>query len=151
METIKKFVTVAEMARMLGLSRSRFYQLVGTTFPFPIYDVKTRRPYFNEELQQACLDVRRRNCGVDGKPVFFYCRGGGSSSAKKKPKAAKPNQYADLIDGLQALGLTTTAEQVAVSMRFLYPAGVGAATENDVLRTVFLHLKRQNRGDNVGR
>ena len=29
----KAVVSVAEMARMVGLSRARFYQLVGTTFP----------------------------------------------------------------------------------------------------------------------
>ena len=38
----KSAVSVAEMARMVGLSRSRFYQLVGTAFPHPLYDVATR-------------------------------------------------------------------------------------------------------------
>ena len=31
----KAAVSVAEMAQMVGLSRARFYQLVGTTFPSP--------------------------------------------------------------------------------------------------------------------
>ena len=31
----KAAVSVAEMARMVGLSRSRFYQLIGTAFPQP--------------------------------------------------------------------------------------------------------------------
>lgn len=142
-----RIVSVAEMARMVGLSRSRFYQLVGTTFPFPLYDVATRRPFYDEELQQVCLDVRRRNVGIDGKPMFFHCRGGNAPMPKRTPKTAKPNQYVDLREGLEALGLTATVEQVAVSMRFLYPNGVGFATEDDVLRTVFLHLKRQITGN----
>ena len=32
---IKAAVSVAEMARMVGLSRARFYQLVGSAFPHP--------------------------------------------------------------------------------------------------------------------
>ena len=148
MET-KNVVSVAEMARMVGLSRSRFYQLVGTTFPVPLYDVATHRPFYDESMQQICIDVRRRNCGVDGKPVFFYCRGANAPLPKRKPKPAKSSQYVDLIDGLQALGLATTAERVAEAMHFLYPKGAGATSESEVLRSVFLHIKRQNTADNV--
>ena len=68
----KSVVSVAEMARMVGLSRGRFYQLVGTAFPWPVYDIKTRRPYYDAEGQSRCLDVRKRNCGIDGRPVLFY-------------------------------------------------------------------------------
>ena len=70
----KKAVTVAEMAKMVGLSRARFYQLVGTSFPFPIYDLATRRPFYPVALQEICLDVRRQNCGIDGKPILFHRR-----------------------------------------------------------------------------
>ena len=83
----KVAVTVAEMARMVGLSRARFYQLLGSAFPLPVYDVSTRRPYFVEEMQRVCLEVRRRNCGIDGKPILFYCRRVPiSASAKRSPK-----------------------------------------------------------------
>jgi len=143
MDSTERIVNVAEMARAVGLSRSRFYQLVGTKFPFPLYDVATHRPFFNEELQRVCLEVRRRNVGIDNLPIFFHCRGANKPLPKRKPKVAKPNQYADLIDGLNALGLMATADQVGDAVRFLYPNGVGAATENDVLRSVFLHIKRQ--------
>ena len=146
MET-ERIVSVAEMSRMVGLSRSRFYQLVGTTFPYPLYDVGTHRPFFNEELQQVCMDVRRRNVGINGKPIFFHCRGGNAPLPKRKAKTTKPNQYVDLREGLEALGLAATADQVAVSMRFLYPNGVGVATEDDVLRTVYHHIKRQVTGN----
>ena len=58
----------------VGLSRQRFYQLIGTTFPYPVYDLKSRRPFYTAELQAMILEVRRRNCGIDGKPVLFYAR-----------------------------------------------------------------------------
>ena len=67
----KTVVTVAEMARMVGLSRARFYQLIGSCFPWPLYGVSTKRPFYDENLQRMCLDVRRRNCGIDGKPILF--------------------------------------------------------------------------------
>jgi hypothetical protein len=57
----KTVVSVAEMARMVGLSRARFYQLVGEgIFPSPLYSVHTRRPFFSEEMQAICLEVRRQ-------------------------------------------------------------------------------------------
>ena len=65
---------------MVGLSRARFYQLIGSAFPFPLYQIVTRRPFFDEDLQQVCLEVRRKNCGIDGKPIMFYARRGGSES-----------------------------------------------------------------------
>ena len=111
----KKVVSVAEMARKVGLSRARFYQLVAEEiFPSPLYDVATRRPFFNEEMQQLCMEVRRRNCGVNGKPILFYSARhplGSQPRPVKKPKAEpkQKNQYADLLDGLRSLGLEVTA------------------------------------------
>jgi hypothetical protein len=150
----KAAVTVAEMARMVGLSRSRFYQLIGSAFPHPIYDVTTRRPVYTEPMQEVCLEVRRRNCGIDGKPVLFYARRLGSAPAKPKPPKpkleAKGKDVSALVDGLNALGLTTvTGAQVQNVTEQLYPNGTEGIDPREVLRAVFLHLKRQNSGDNV--
>src|SRR5690242_18870981 len=82
----KAIVTVAEMARMVGLGRARFYQLQGTAFPWPVYDIRTKRPIYLEEQQRVCLEVRRRNCGVDGRPILFYARRPSSDpSPAKRP------------------------------------------------------------------
>ena len=72
-EMWKAAVTVTEMARMVGLSRARFYQLVNEgVFPPPVYCVRTRRPIYVEDLQKVCLEVRQRHCGVNGRLVLFY-------------------------------------------------------------------------------
>ena len=92
-DQFKAAVTVAEMARMCSLSRARFYQLIGTAFPYPIYSVATKRPFFNEEAQKLCLEVRRRNCGVDGRPILFYARQHLTPTPKRKP-VAKPKAQA---------------------------------------------------------
>ena len=146
----KSIVTVAEMARMVGLSRARFYQLIGSAFPHPAYDIETRRPHFTEEQQQVCLEVRRRNCGVDGKPVMFYARrwsGAPTTTTKRKPKTTttKTAMYADLVDAVRGLGLTTaTTAQVAETITKLFPMGTTNTDQGEIIRAVFVHLKRRD-------
>jgi hypothetical protein len=149
----KAVVSVAEMARMCGLSRARFYQLVNEgVFPAPLYRVETRRPFFTQEMQETCLDVRRRNCGVNGKPVLFYARRLGTPMTKVKTTPPKhSDKHADLIEGLRALGLTTvTFAQVEAALQQTFPNGKSGVDDEAVLRRVFLHLKRQDSSDNVG-
>ena len=156
-EPTKAVVTVAEMARMVGLSRARFYQLLGTTFPWPVYDVSTRRPIYVEEQQRICLEVRRRNCGIDGKPVLFYARRNGtplptSKPRTQKPKAKRDDEFAPLAAALKSLGLAgvSTADlRSAVSATF--PNGISGIDGGQVIRAVFLHFKRRDSGDKVGR
>ena len=153
----KTVVSVAEMARMVGLSRARFYQLVGEgIFPSPLYSVHTRRPFFSAEMQEVCMDVRKRNCGVNGKPILFYSARhplGQQPKPVKKPKSEpkQKNEYADLLDGLWSLGLDVTAAQVEPVVKELFPAGIQNLDCGEVIRGVFLRLKRQNSTDKVGR
>jgi hypothetical protein len=153
----KAIVTVTEMARMVGLSRARFYQLIGSAFPWPIYDISTRRPHFTEEMQAVCLEVRRRNCGVDGKPVMFYARRWSSPSKvvsprpTKLPSTPKVDNYAELVDAVRSLGLMTTSAQVSEAVKELFPMGTASLDQGEVIRSVFVHLKRRNTRDSVGR
>src|SRR5580704_8303355 len=143
----KAVVSVAEMARMCGLSRARFYQLVHEgIFPPPLYRVETRRPFFTQEMQETCLDVRRRNCGINGRPVLFYARRLGTPISKAKATPPKiSHKHADLIEGLRALGLTfVNSAQVEAAIQKCFSSGRPAVDDETVLRTVFLHLKRQN-------
>ena len=154
----KAAMSVSEMAREVGLSRARFYGLIGKTFPPPVYDLGTRRPYYTEELQQVCLDVRRRNCGVDGHPVLFYSRRTAPAPVSPKRRklvparpAATKSKHAEIVESVRTLGLTTaTAAQIDSVVRVLFPAGTADAEHGEIVRAVFVHLMRQNRGDNVG-
>lgn len=134
----KEAVSVAEMSRMVGLSRARFYQLIGSAFPHPVYNVATRRPYFDEEAQRVCLEVRRRNCGIDGKPVMFYCRHAPQATPRKR-HFQNPNT--ELIDGLKSLGLAVTWPQAEAAIKALYPRGTDGVDPGQLVRTVFIHLK----------
>ncbi len=143
----KAVVTVSEMARMVRLSRARFYELVRAgVFPAPAYE--KGRPVYTEELQQVCLEVRRRNRGVNGEPVLFYARRVVSPApSRKRPAspAAKNKDIAGLLEGLNALGLTTaTAAQVEEVTKELFQSGTNGIDQAEVLRVVFLELRRRN-------
>lgn len=152
----KAIVTVAEMARMVGLSRARFYQLIGSAFPAPERDAETGRPYYVEDAQRICLEVRRRNCGVDGKPILFYARRGGAPTTPTKRRESKPqdkakNKYTTIVDAVKGLGLVGVSDQqVSAAVAKLFPAGIAQVDEAEVIRSVFVHIQRQNSTDILG-
>jgi len=138
----KVAVTVAEMARMCSLGRSRFYQLIGSAFPHPLYSLSTRRPFYDQSLQQVCLEVRRRNCGIDDVPILFYGKPTNRAPAVRKPTSkVVPVAHADLIDGLKTLGMTASSNQIDTAMRQLYPTGTSGVDSSSMLRAVFIHLQ----------
>lgn len=147
----KVAVSVADMARMVGLSRARFYQLVEAgVFPRPERHAETARPYYSEEQQRVVLDVRRRNCGVNGQPVLFYARRLPASTTtsripKAKPRPAPKDEYAWLVDALKGLGLgKVKPAQAAAAVAELYPTGTAGFERGAVITAVFMHLKRQD-------
>lgn len=159
----KTAVSVTEMARMVGLSRARFYQLVKAgTFPAPDVEPNTGRPFFSEEKQRLCLEVRRRNCGIDGKPVLFYSRRrdfghnnqvqltGRHKTKQPKPKATT-NPYADLIDHLAQVKVIVTAAQVEAVVKENFPEGTEGIDQGEVLKAVFQRLRRQDSGGSASK
>jgi hypothetical protein len=155
----KAVVSVSDMARAVGLSRARFYQLVRAgTFPQPERDPVSGRPCYTQEQQIVVLEVRRRNRGIDDKPVLFYARrrdlgtGRAKPAAAAKPKVeAKKGDVTALIDGLNALGMTTaTAAQVEKITQELYPQGTAGLDRGQVLRAVFLEIRRRHSSGSAG-
>ena len=145
---LKAAVTVAEMARMAGLSRARMYQLMGKAFPMPSRD-EAGRPYFDEDQQLTILEVRRRNCGVDGKPILFYAprQSIAPTRARKRRTKTTPvatTQHAEITDGVRALGLVATDVQVNAAIKESFPDGIESVDSGEVIRNVFLSIQRNN-------
>jgi hypothetical protein len=69
--------------------------------------------------------------------------------ALRLPEKAHSDNYGQLSDGLKSLGLVVSPAQVAVAVKEIYPDGVGETSQGELLRTVFLHLKRQYSADSV--
>jgi hypothetical protein len=149
---MKAAVTVTEMAKLVCLSRARFYQLVNEgVFPPPVYCVRTRRPIYVEDLQKVCLEVRQRHCGVNGRPVLFYSARTTGPVKPRKTVTPKPKvQYPEVLAAVRALGLAVTSDEVAQAVKSLYPNGLGSIGQPEVIRAVFLHLQRRDRSGSVG-
>ena len=145
----KSAVSVTEMARMVGLSRARFYQLVRRgTFPPADEDTVTKRPCYFEEKQRQVLEVRRRNCGVDGKPLLFYSRRRDLGQTKAAPRPTKPkvkaNNHADLIHCLEQVKVSMTTAQVEATLKELFPEGTDGIDLGTVVEAIIERRRRQN-------
>jgi hypothetical protein len=140
MNELRDAMSIAETARLIQMSRSRFHQLIGTVFPQPKRDANGRR-YFDREQQQMVVEIRRRNTGMDGQPILFRATGSRTASTPKRPKTNKSKQdHRDVLIAVRELGLTqATAKDVDDCVRSLYPDGK-VPEQGDLIRRVFLSL-----------
>ena len=143
-------MSISAMAREVGLSRSRFYTLMHEgVFPEPVYLIRTRRPVYTAELQEACIEARRRGLGaVNGQPVIFYQR---LPKARPTPKLSRRKssgaatvspQIARLVEGLKQLGMADPKPSaVSTALAEAYPDGVGDTESGAVLAAVYRRLR----------
>lgn len=140
----KAVVSVVEMAELCRLSRSRFYSLMQSgIFPKPIRNDACKRPVFDHDLQQKCLDIRRTGVGANGQPVVFNRRRKNNGSKQKPKPKTGANDHSSLNEALKSLGLQASAETVEEALRELYPDGRDQIDEAEQVRQVFLHLQRK--------
>ena len=140
MNELRDAMSIADTARLIQMSRSRFHQLLGTVFPEPKRDANGRT-YFDREQQQMVVEIRRRNVGVNGQPILFRATGSRAATPSRKPKANQPKQdHRDVLIAVRELGLTqATAKDVDDCVRNLYPDGK-VPEQGDLIRRVFLSL-----------
>ena len=99
----KSICSVTELARKLGLSRARFYQLQRSgVFPAPVYCLYTKRPFYPMDLQEKCLEIRKTGIGHNGRPIIFYSKRNGAAT---KPNSCSEQKYRELSDALKQMGL----------------------------------------------
>ena len=112
---------------MLDLSKSRFHALVRAgVFPKAVQHESCKRPVFDLELQQKCLEIRATGIGLRGQPVIFNrMRANRRPRTRQQPQpAARPtDDHADLVEAMKSLGLTATSEAVAHALAEMYPSG----------------------------
>jgi len=131
------------MAAALDLSRARFYQLLDSgILPQPIYDIRTRRPYYDLELQEQCLRVKATGVGINGQYVLFYAPRKKAQDGPQRPAKKKTTKHQDLIETLDAMGLEVSEEQVELALKSLYPQGMNGQDQGLVVREVFRFLKK---------
>lgn len=142
-------MNLAMMARQLGMSRTRLYQLIGTTFPTP-HREERGLPYFDRAQQKQIEEVYHTNVGLDGKTVFFRPKATRTAppARPKKPTATPKQDHTQLLASIRALGLTSVKKSdLEKCLATLFPAG---QLPDDVAlaKKVFVYLHRQNSIDN---
>ena len=158
---IPEILSITQISKLLNLSRSRYYQLVseGVFLP-PIYSTDTKRPYYTAEMARKNLEVKKNSVGINGKIVLFYTSRNAPTTSvhKQRPKESKllnnptGDNHQDLIEGLSALGLSNVSDaQIESALKKVFPQGIENIDSGEILRQVFLSIKRQDSTDNVNR
>lgn len=139
-------VSVRRMAELCQLSRSRFYDLVDAgVFPKPVQHPSSKRPMFDRQLQDKCLEIRRTGIGANGIPVLFNRKPKKTDPAK--PKAERPvrrepdPEIEPLLEALKGLGLSPAPQVVTEAVAVLFPSGIAGLDLGDVIRKTFLFLQ----------
>jgi hypothetical protein len=144
--SLKPVCSVVEMIRMLGLSRARFYQLLEQgIFPSPIYDLRTKRPFYTTELQQICLTVRESNIGFNNQYVLFYSprkeKSGTATEKSARPVKIKNAIHDELAQTLCRMGLSVDAAKVGSAIESLFPDGTDGKDHGVLIRDLFRYFK----------
>ena len=136
-QEITGICTVTAMARQIGLSRARFYELLAQgAFPPPLYSLRTQRPFFTPDQQRKCLEIRRTGIGLGGQPVVF------SAPRKKGASEGLPDvDYDELTRILRRMELAVTKRHVRKAIAEVYPKGLPqGATDESVIRDLYLYF-----------
>lgn len=141
LSNMKAVVSITEIARILNLSRSRFYQLLQSGFfPKPKYDDRSNRPYYNLELQQKCLECRQSGIGIDGSFMLFYSPRKSATVSDMRRKKIDPvvKEFAEI---LESMGLETAFNEVQKALSVLYPDGTKGIEQGVIIRELFRYFK----------
>ena len=136
----KPIVSVNEICRMVGLSRSRLYQLLDSGFfPKPKYDERSNRPYFDAALQKQILESKQSGIGVDGSYMLFYSpRKKEGQSKKTKKNRSVTSEFAET---LESMGLDCSEKDISFAISELYPDGTENIDQGLVIRELYRFLK----------
>jgi len=142
MSISKPIVSMSEICDMIELSRARFYQLLQSGFfPKPLQDERSKRPYYDLELQQKILESRQSGIGANGSYMLFYSPRKNGTSTTKKQKVDPVVQ--ELTETLEGMGLETTPELVKQGLAEIYPDGTKTVEQGVVIRELYRYLKQK--------
>ena len=136
----KSICSVAVLAKKLGLSRARFYQLqkIGV-FPTPVYCLYTKRPFYPMDLQEKCLEIRRTGIGYNERPIIFYSK---KDIGVKRPKICPEQKFIELSDALGQMGLKVSPAKAEIAIMECYPNNWKTLViEGDLIAEMFRYLR----------
>lgn len=145
----KPICSISAMAKALNLSRSRMYQLQKQgIMPLAIYDIRTKRAFFDQRLQQLCLQIRETGIGANGSYILFYsARQTRPDDVQKvnkrglKPKSNYCSEYDEIVQTLKDMGIYVSASEVGEVVGKLYPEGIEGKDQGIIIREIFRTIK----------
>jgi len=151
-DNLPEYISCSHMARLLNLSRSRFYMLISPEegiFLSPIYNIQTKRPYYTREMASINLECKRKNQGISGKVCMFYSARHSSSTrntttgnTKNKNRENGTTEHQQIQSDLESLGLKNIlSSQIDKTIKECFPDGTDGVDEGEVVRQVFLSIK----------
>jgi len=144
MSNSKPLISVVEACVLLQLSRSRYYQLVQSGFlPKPLIDERSKRPYYDESLQQKLLECRETGIGIDGSYLLFYSPRKKGTAPQTKQKQKMDPVVRDYRETLESMGLEVTVWEIQEALLSLYPNGTNTEDQGLVIRKLYRHLKQK--------
>ena len=157
-QNIPEVVSINQMTRLLNISRSRLYGLMNEgILLYPVYSL-SKRPFFTREMAERNLEAKKNNRGINGRVVVYYSSRLTSvhkvyrSAPTQKQKSSTNERFENLIKSLESLGLKDiTDPQIGSAIHQCFPDGTQNVDEDEVLISVFRHLKAHNSRDNLGR
>jgi hypothetical protein len=144
----KEVCTVRQMADKVGLSPSRFYELIGKgVFPKALkkHCGQKIRPFYPLHLQKICLEVRRTGIGINGQMVFFYRpRKKLADSARRTSRSQTSGLYDRIAEGLDGMGRKVTTTQAKAAIKTLYPQGLKQEDVNgETIKNLYNHFRNK--------
>ena len=144
---LKAVCSVTELARILGFSRTRFYQLQKMgVFPMPVFCIRTRRPFYPLDLQKKCIEIRKTGIACNGQPVLFYGERNNrnKNSVRLSESENGSNKYEELTDTLKRMGLSVSCKVVKNAIDALFPEGLQQhSDEGQAVRDLFRYLSAE--------
>jgi len=142
----KSVCSVTDLAKQLSLSRSRFYQLQKQgIFPASLRDQRTGRPFFDDQLQKTCIEVRKTGVGVNGQCILFYNPRTRPNNKYTRKIAQENNRHSDITSALNQMGLSVSTTDVSKAIISLYPQGLPKEKDQGtVIRELFRYFKQMS-------
>ena len=137
--------SIKSVCKLLKLSRGQFWNLQKEgIFPECLTDSMTGRHYFNEELKDICLQVRKTGIGVNNCFHLFY----DPRQNTGKPRQSKPQNntmVSAYLDTLRSMGIADiTAKDINAALTTLYQDKI-PAQEGVVVRDLYRYFRNSGK------
>jgi len=137
--------SIKAVCKLLKLSRGQFWNLQKKgIFPECLEDPVTGRHYFNEELKDICIEVRKTGIGVNNCFHLFY-------DPRQNPGKPRHSKYSNnttvsgYLDTLQSMGIADiTIKDINAALQTLYP-DESPSEEGVVVRDLYRYFRNSGK------